>query len=454
MIRSEHCILRYDYSRGRVEPDRLHRVRDAKYLDAARAAVEIYRQGVGEPRQSLHREVTCQFESLGNCPPRRMAAMCKLLDDLGQFRKFRDAAKLRLRLFREAAKFHPIVSRPQGIFDHDLQTVRQTLSRQLGKRWESIEADLFADVIELQILKSFPDDVSAEDLLAAYNLAQTQAAHYRSLRVRVDATQSFRKILQAAKLAGLMHRIEPLRERRGSSPRSRSSSRSGESSSPGESPRSGGTRGYRFWFDGPSSTLRQTGRYGARFAQMLPTMFSVGGWEWVAEIAAPGNQRLRLELSPADGLRSRVQPPADFDSDLEQKVAKAWEKNALDGWTLDRESELMVIGQSVLTPDFILRRQSSRQNQTPRTSHDDVLYLEVVGFWTPEYLQEKAVRLRRFTGAFPQCRWLLVFEKPPSESKYQALLELNLPKLIWQDRQARHPGHWLTVAGLSPDRPE
>lgn len=45
---------------------------------------------------------------------------------------------------------------------------------------------------------------------------------------------------------------------------------------------------------------------------------------------------------------------------------------------MDREGEILHKGQKVFTPDFVLRHEDGR-----------VVYLEIVGFWTPEYLEEK-----------------------------------------------------------------
>ena len=63
-----------------------------------------------------------------------------------------------------------------------------------------------------------------------------------------------------------------------------------------------------------------------------------------------------------------------------------------DGWTLLREGEILHRGQKVFVPDFVLRHADGRS-----------VPLEIVGFWTPEYLQAKVETLR----TFPDRRILL-----------------------------------------------
>ncbi len=227
MLRSEHSIVRYDFQRRRVQPDRLRRGRDDDYLSAAKAILRLYRDGIGRSRQSLHRDVEETLARLPSCPPRRVAAFCKLLDDHSSYQSDKKGAvALRRKVFSLAAPMHPIVQQKEGIFDS------------IGLSWKEIDARLFSDVIELQTLKEFNRSIEPAELLSIYNVAQTQAALYRATRVRIDAHDDFKTILRHAKLAGLMHGITRL-----------------------ENPRSG----YRFDLDGPQSSLRETTRYGTAF---------------------------------------------------------------------------------------------------------------------------------------------------------------------------------------------
>jgi len=412
MLRSEHSILRYDFQSMRVHPDRLRQGRHDAYLGAAEDCLRLYRSQVGQTRQSLHRSVEQRLARLGDCPPRRTAAFCKLLDDLGEFHQDRAAAvALRQQVFRQAAPWHPIVTKREGIFERDAPSARAAICQSTGLSWAQIEARLFADVIELQTLRAFPADITPHALLSRYNVAQTQTALYRATRVCIDAEDDFKLIARHAKLAGLMHQI--IRH---------------------------GT-GYRFILDGPASDLRETTRYGVKFAAMIPMLLTARRWSLTAEILGPGKRRMRFALSPRDALQSSLEKPPEFDSQLEQQIDAMWREQPLEGWTWRRESELLLLGQSVLTPDFVLQRN------VPKAS----IYIEVVGYWTPEYLTEKCRRLEQFTThGHAQQHWLLVFPRPSQQAKFETLSSLDLPMVVWNKKTS--PQQWITAAGV--DRKE
>jgi predicted nuclease of restriction endonuclease-like RecB superfamily len=95
----------------------------------------------------------------------------------------------------------------------------------------------------------------------------------------------------------------------------------------------------------------------------------------------------RLELSEADGLRSHLPPPEEFDSSIEQAFSERWGSEPREGWTLRREGDLLFRGQKVFVPDFVFEHADGRR-----------AVLEIVGFWTPEYLEAKIKTLRDFAG--------------------------------------------------------
>lgn len=413
MIRSEHSIVEYDFHRMTAVADRLRRSTDADYLPAAKRMLRIYRDGIGDRRQELHGRVETCLGQLDACPPRRIAAFCKLLDDQSQYEsQRRHAADLRRRVFDLAADRHPIVETREGIFDHELHQARREIAEAIGRPWPEIEASLFGDVLELQRLESFDCDLEPEQLLSLYNIAQTQAALYRATRVRIDATEDFKTIIKHAKLAGLMHRVDLFS--------------------------ADGKLGYRFVLDGAQANLRETSRYGVRFAALIPKLLTCRGWQMTAEILGPRRQRFRLNLSPDDGLRSVLETSDEFDSGLEAEVDAAWHKDPVDGWDFRRESELLVQGQTVMTPDFTLHHRQQ----------DIMAYVEVVGFWTPEYLDEKCRRLQQFAVEFSvsraiekKVRWLLIVPKDFKPDHHAKLAELQIP-IVRFDKKSK-PKDWI-----------
>ena len=85
MLTSAESILEYDDKTGLVKPDRLGRFTHEYYLEYATRMLSEYRQGKGRTRRELHREVEQICAALDDCPSRRIAAFCKLLDDVSEY---------------------------------------------------------------------------------------------------------------------------------------------------------------------------------------------------------------------------------------------------------------------------------------------------------------------------------------------------------------------------------
>jgi len=143
---------------------------------------------------------------------------------------------------------------------------------------------------------------------------------------------------------------------------------------------------YRITLDGPVSVLRQTSRYGVYMAKFLPALIACDHWKLKASV---GTRRkggyVSLELSSRDKLCSNLPPLDEFDSNLEEKFADKWGEGKREGWTLIREGGVLHINQRVFLPDFLFVHDDGRK-----------VFLEIVGFWTPEYLQEKFATLKLF----------------------------------------------------------
>jgi len=349
-----------DFESGRVLPDRLTRRQHARYEDYAGRMLLIYQNGVGRTRRDLHRSVHAVFVDEPDCPLRRIDAFCKLLDEAGRFNRDNrgKAAELRRQVFHMAAEWHPLVARADRLFEHDEMKVKAAIAERLGATWDDIDGRLFSDVIEFHRLEQFTGHADGRALLARYNVAQAQAALFDAVQMTIWCQDDFKTILRYAKLAKLMHTI-----------------------------RRAGDDHYVLRFDGPASVLRETRRYGTRLARFLPALIACRGWRMSALVRSRGGWRNRLELSPADGLTSHLPPPEEFDSDLERAFAETWGTDAREGWTLAREAEILYRGQQVFVPDFVFRHADGRS-----------ALLEIIGYWTPEYLEAKKKTLALFAG--------------------------------------------------------
>lgn len=345
---------------GRVYPDRLTSATHAIYPALSRRMIAVYEEGNGKTRQELHRSVVHILEEDRDCPVRRMGAFCKLLDEYGRFDqgKPKQAAELRQRVFAIAARYHPLLDNPESTLDPTEAWVKQKIAHELGMEWPGLQARLYEDLMEYHRLRSFEGPTDPIDLLSRYNVAQTQAALLDALSIRIEATADWKMILRYAKLAGLMHTISLT------------------------------AKGYRIELNGPASILRLTPRYGAAMARFLPGLLSCRGWELTATMRSRGGASSMgptLELSDRSGLRCPVAPQGSVDSEIERVWIEAWGTQTHAGWTLIREGEILVRGQRVFIPDFVLHHEDGHR-----------VLLEIAGFWTPQYVQHRTLSLELF----------------------------------------------------------
>jgi len=143
----------------------------------------------------------------------------------------------------------------------------------------------------------------------------------------------------------------------------------------------------RIHVDGPASILTQTRRYGTRMAKVLPAVLHLKTWRIRAEIIHM-DKRYTLEIDErySDLLPSKPPIEEEFDSLIEEEFMLKFRAFSM-GWNIVREPEPLVIEGSVFIPDFAL-------------SKDDLkIYLEIVGFWTPSYIEKKLKKLSNFKDA-------------------------------------------------------
>ncbi len=355
MLTSEHAIV--EFKAGRAAPDRLTQAAHRDYLEYARQMLEVYTHGIGTTRRRLHRQIEAIFQNKPNCPLPRIRAFCKLLDDVSDYQTdpYGNSARLRLEVFTAATDFHPLVSRADRLFEHEERHSKSQLAAKLGKDWSEIEETLYADVISYQKLVGFEGYPNPQALLSRYNVAQLQACLYRAESMTVVAGGDFKTILRYAKLAGLLHTIEKR-----------------------------GNQTYIMEFTGPLSISRETRRYGIRLAKFLPALLACRNWRMSAILKTPWGTSAKLMLCDQDGFTSHLPAPAQFDSQLEEKFATQF-GGVRDGWQLIREGEILHQQQKVFVPDFVFQHED-----------DTRVLLEIVGFWTPEYLHYKRQVLQQF----------------------------------------------------------
>jgi hypothetical protein len=348
MLTAAHRVYHWDRRTSSVSSDRL----EDGALPALAPALAVYRERIGQPRGQVRNAARRALQGLR---PDRVEPVVKLLDDAATYDWPAAArcAERRVEVFERAAARHPVLEAEAG-----LALLAGVLAPAPATHAEAVER-LYADYPEFHRLVGFPPDYTAEALRADYDLGQAQALLYSATRVTVEAGGHFKHILRYARLARLLHRVE----------------------------RAGGDA-YRFVLDGPSSVLRRTRAYGVDFARFLAALVRLADWRLQAEIELRRGWRpLTFTLASTDGLGAPATPPPEFDSGLEAAIARKFGRERA-GWRLLREGGVLDLGGGrVLVPDFVFRHADATE-----------VALEIVGYWTPEYLADKLRRLASTRG--------------------------------------------------------
>jgi predicted nuclease of restriction endonuclease-like RecB superfamily len=134
---------------------------------------------------------------------------------------------------------------------------------------------------------------------------------------------------------------------------------------------------------GPYSLFKRTTLYGRALGSLVPLLRACDRFRLTAEAMLRGRE-LVVTLQSGDPIFFGAELPRRYDSALEERFAREFRRTALD-WDLIREPEPLRAGEHWIFPDFAIQH---RRDPTRRA------LVEIVGFWTPGYLQAKLERLR------------------------------------------------------------
>jgi len=143
-----------------------------------------------------------------------------------------------------------------------------------------------------------------------------------------------------------------------------------------------------FWvkIDGPVSLFKLTKRYGINIAKLLPVIVANPEWTINAKILWKyTNEICNFKMDSKKHSSLLLKPnlaPVTYDSIAEESFATQFQALKT-GWTLKREPEPIAAGAQVIVPDFSLQRSGLK------------VYVEIIGYWTQEYLLRKAEKLKK-----------------------------------------------------------
>ena len=334
-------VIHVDYladSDGRVVPflDRLCR---------------LVRRLEGRPRATVVEALRRQERRVRDAT--RLSGLAKTLLDVCDFRppeRAHEAAMVRDAVFRARGKLWP----PEPGYR---RTPYEAAARQLGSSIDDVERLLYADAPEARILRRAPQ-LNGRALLARYNLELARAVLLDAERITISTRGSWRAVFRAVKAARLMYVVR----------------------------RAG--RAYEVEVTGPAAAfVVRTTRYGARLARVVPALVRVPGWRLAAALrladrlvkfGVRGKPRARTTRSPIGSTARRARYDSAWERSLADDFRKRFGKDARAGWKLSRETSPVGLGDELFLPDFTLRHVDGRE-----------ALIELVGFWTPEYLEAK-----------------------------------------------------------------
>jgi predicted nuclease of restriction endonuclease-like RecB superfamily len=115
---------------------------------------------------------------------------------------------------------------------------------------------------------------------------------------------------------------------------------------------------------------------------LVPILAWCNEFDLSAEIVL-GESSLELKLRSGDPIFPS-EPPKPFDSKLEERFCRSFLR-ATKIWDVIREPEPISAAGTLIFPDFALQHRHFPEKRW---------LLEIVGYWTPDYLRKKLERLR------------------------------------------------------------
>jgi uncharacterized protein len=338
-------------------------------LQTASNLIEAYRSHVGEKKKAL-KSLIADLENQG-FEYRFVRGLSLLLDRRGIFRcncKI-EPTHVRRKIFEAQIKF----GLPTTIKVR--QQIVESVAKELALTPQDVEDYLYADLDDELILTRF-NPPSALELLQQYNLSLMQTLLFDSTELTFNVSGDWQRLLYWVKKLSLIYNVH---------------------------------REEAFWVkvDGPASLFKLTKRYGVNIAKLLPVIVANSEWSLNAKVLWKYSNEIcnfKVESHKHSSLLPKPDlQPLTFDSSVEEHFASQF-RALCPSWMLKREPEPVPAGNYVIVPDFSIERSGLK------------IYVEIVGFWTEEYLLHKAEKLKRV-----DAKMLLLVDEALACEKLSAL---------------------------------
>lgn len=305
-----------------------------------RELVAEHERFVGRPRREL---VARLREPFGSYAPRHKRLLASSV--LGRLLRGRPASRIPARLARE----HAALAKGRLLLRADALAAA---AAELAASPDEVEAALLADLPDERLVEFKESVPDLQELAARCNLLYAQSLLHRALAVTVTLEGGSRAVIRQAHLKGLLCACDEV----------------GDAA--------------RITISGPLALHRHTTLYGRALAELAAFLPWTARFTCEVRCVVRGTEH-RVVLASGDPIRPGTMPRT-FDSRLEERFATEFAKLAPE-WHVLREPAPLRASSGWVFPDFLLRH---------RTIPGREWYVEIVGFWTPEYLRTKLAAFR------------------------------------------------------------
>ena len=312
-----------------------------------------------------------------------------------------DAIYLRRNIFEESSqKGYPVT-------ENERKNILQRVASKNNLTIDELELAMWNDLDKNKYLKNF-DSLTKLQLAAWYNISILQTLLFNCVKLEFSVYGGFnwKKILRKLKQLGLIYFLyNESNLKLASNNQTRNQDMLLESID---------NKRIICTVDGPLSIVRLTDRYGMAMAKLIPLIIFTDRWSIDATILRKSikgikktynfrlsNRDKDLPIFDASHIASHAHLQSEanseigfsfnkyimdnFDSNVEKKFMDKFLKFSTD-WQLAREPDPLILSDGkAFIPDFVFEKYGVK------------VYLEIVGFWTRDYLKRKLEKIKDLT---------------------------------------------------------
>ncbi|NJD53176.1 MAG: DUF790 family protein [Candidatus Methanoperedens sp.] len=324
--------------KGKIEP--VYATLDQKNLEISRSVINLFQEHIGK----TYGELIGEIEGFEEIDYRLIRGLTQILE--------------RRCIIGMDSPIEPITAR-RIVFEEcngavtdikERKEIIERVARKLSIETNGLEKALWADMEENLVIKEFKT-ITPENLLRQYNLSLTQTLLFKAWSMEIQIEGNYQDVFWKIKKLGLMYLIQD----------------------------------GKIIIDGPVSIFKMTERYGTALAKLLPVIMKCSKWSLKASILKKTMQGKKVYDFTLDNTRQIFNIEASDIETFDSAIEKEFSLLNFNEWSCKREPELIKAGQYAFIPDFSLERNGTR------------IFVEIIGFWTPEYLRNKIQKINLLT---------------------------------------------------------